>query len=65
MTYISYDKLWRNEFFNNVCAKDRVPGVNLNQLKLKENDTSKKFEKISTNFKPAHDEDVINKAYLD
>ena len=38
--------------------------INLNQLKLKVNDTYKNDEKI-TNFEPSNDENVINKAYLD
>ena len=38
--------------------------INLNQLELKVNDTSKKFEKISTNFESSDDTDVMNKFYL-
>ena len=37
MAYISFDKLWRSDFFNNVSIKDRVQNINLNQLKLKVN----------------------------
>ena len=33
MAYISYDKLWRSEFYNIVSAKDRVREINLSQLK--------------------------------
>ena len=65
MAYIRYDKLWRSEFYNNVFAKDKVQDIHLNQLKLKVNDTYQKDEKITTSFKPSHDEDVINKAFLD
>ena len=65
MAYISNDKMWRSEFYNNVCAKDRVQVRNLNQLKLKVNDTYEMIEKIPTNFEPSHDEDVVNKTYLD
>ena len=65
MAYFSYDKLWRSEYYRNVSAKDRKQDINLNQLKLKVNDTYKKGKKITTKFEPAHDEDVINKAYLD
>ena len=36
--------------------------INLNHLKLKVNDAYKKYEKITTNFKPSN-EDVIDKAY--
>ena len=65
MTYISFNKLWQKEFYNNVSAKDRVQDINLNQLKLKVNDTYKKDEKITTKFEAVIDEDVINKTYLD
>ena len=50
MAYISYDKSWHSEMYNNVSTKDRVQDRNLNQLKLKVNDTYKKYEKITTNF---------------
>ena len=39
--------------------------INLNQLKLKLNDTQKKEEKITTRFKAVNDEDVRNKECLD
>ena len=65
MTCISYDKLWRSEFYDNVSAKDRVQDIDLNQFKLKVYDAYKKDEMISTNFEPSYDEDVLNKAYLD
>ena len=39
--------------------------MNINQLKLDVHDTYKKDEKITTDFEPADDSDVINKAYLD
>ena len=65
MAYMSYDKLWRSEFYNIVSAKDRAQDINLNQIKFKVNDTYGNYEKIKTNFKPFNDEDVINKAYLD
>ena len=64
MAYFSYDKLWRSKFYNNVCAKDRVQDINLNQLKLKVNDSYKKEEK-TTKFEAVNDEDIINKACLD
>ena len=44
MEYISYNKLWRNEFINSV-SKDRVQDINLNQVKIKVNDTYKTDEK--------------------
>ena len=36
-----------------------------NQLKFEVHDTYKKDQKITANFEPVNDEDVINKAYLD
>ena len=36
--------------------------INLKQIKLKVKDTYKKDEKITTNFEPSNDEDIINKA---
>ena len=40
MAFLSYDKLWSSEFYNNVSAKVEVQYLNLNQLKLKVNGTS-------------------------
>ena len=65
MVYISYDKWWRSEFYNNVSAKDRMQDINLNQLKLKVNVTFEKDEKLTTIFEAFNDQDVIDKAYLD
>ena len=39
--------------------------LNINQLKIEVHDTYKKDEKLTTNFEPVDNEDVINKAYLD
>ena len=39
--------------------------MNINQLKLEVHDIYKKDEKITTNFEPNDNEDVINKGYLD
>ena len=39
--------------------------MNINQLKLEVHDTYKKDEKLTTNFEPTDDSDVINKGYLD
>ena len=61
----SYDNLGRYEFRNIVHAKNRVQDINPNQLKLKVNHTYQKHEKITTNFEPSDDLDVINKIYLD
>ena len=61
MAHINYDKLWRSEFYHNVSAKDRDQGINLNQLKLKVNNTYEKNEIISLNFETGIDENVVNK----
>ena len=45
--------------------KDIVQENNPNQLKLKVNDTYNRDEKITTNFEPIDDKDIINKAHLD
>ena len=50
MAYVYSAKLWPSEFYNNISAKDRVQDIDLNQLKLKVNDTCKKGEKRTTNF---------------
>ena len=60
MAYISYNKLWESEF-DGIVSKD----LNINQLKLEVHDTYKKDEKLTTNFQPVDDSDVINKTYLD
>ena len=39
--------------------------LNINNLKLEVHDTYKKDEKLTTNFEPVDNEDVINKGYLD
>ena len=65
MAYISYQFLWRNEFYHNVSAKHRVQKINPNHLKLKVNDGYKKDEKITTNSSPSNHEHVVNKVCLD
>ena len=65
MAYISYNNLWESEFDGFVSKRDESQDLNINQLKLEVHDTYKKDEKMSTNFKPTDDSDVINKAYLD
>ena len=65
MAYNSFETLWQSDFYDNVFAENRVHDINLNQLKLKVNDTYRKNEKITTKFKRVHDEDVISKLYLD
>ena len=65
MAYISYNKLWESEFDGIVSKKDKLQDLNINQLKLEVHDTYKKDEKLTRNFEPNVNEDVINKAYLD
>ena len=65
MAYISYNKLWESEFDGIVSKRDKLQDTNISQLKLEVHDTYKKDEKITTNFEPVDNEDVINKSYLD
>ena len=65
MAYISYNKLWESEFDGIVSKRDKLQDANINILKLQVLDTYKKDEKLTTNFEPVDDSDVINKAYLD
>ena len=65
MAYISYNKLWESEFDNIVSKRDKLQDLNISQLKLEVHDTYKKDKKITTNFEPVDNEDVINKGYLD
>ena len=65
MAYISYNKLWEDEFHNIVSKNDKVQDMNFNQLKLEVHDTYKKDEKITTKLQPTDEKDVINKAQLD
>ena len=65
MAYISYIKLWESEFDGIVSKRDNLQDLNINQLKLEVHDTYKKDEKLTTNFEPDDNEDVINKGYLD
>ena len=64
MAYISYNKLWESEFDNIVSKRDKLQDLNINQLKLEVHDTYKKDEKLTTNFQPVDDSDVINLGYL-
>ena len=65
MAYISYNKLWESEFDNIVSKRDKLQDLNINNSKLEVLDTYKKDKKLTTNFEPVDDLDVINKAYLD
>ena len=65
MAFISYNKLWVSEFDGIVSKRDKLQDLNISQLKLEVHDTYKKDEKITTNFEPIDNEDIINKGYLD
>ena len=65
MAYISYNKFWESEFDGIVSKRDKLQDANISQLKLEVHDTYKKDEKITTNFEPTDNTDVINKGYLD
>ena len=65
MAYNSYNNLWKGEFDGIVSKRDKLQDLNNNQLKLEVHDTYKKYEKMTTNFKPTHNSDVINKGYFD
>ena len=65
MAYISYNKLWESEFDGIVFKRDKLQDLNINQLKLEVHETYKKDEKLTTNFEPVDDSDVINKSYSD
>ena len=65
MAYISYNKLWESEFDGIVSKRDKLQDLNINILKLEVHDTYRKDEKLTTNFEPVDDSDVINKGYLD
>ena len=65
MAYISYNKLWESEFDGIVSKRDKLQDLNIDQLKLEVHDTYKKDEKITTNFEPIDNSDVISKGYLD
>ena len=65
MAYRSYNKLWESEFAGIVSKRVKLQNLNINQLKLKVHNTFKKDEKLTTNFEPTDNSDVLNKAYLD
>ena len=65
LAFVSFEKLWRSEFFDNVSAEDRVRDKNLNQLKFKVNDTYKFYGITTTNFETVDDQDFKNKAFVD
>ena len=65
MAHKTYNKAWKSEFDNIVSKRDILQDMNISKLKLEVHDTYKKVEKLSTNYEPIDNEDVINRAYLD
>ena len=57
--------MWESEFGYIVSTRDKLQDLNINQLKLEVHDTYKKVKKITTDFEPSDNSDVINKTYLD
>ena len=62
---MSYDELWSDDVHNKVSAKDRLEDMKFHELKVKVNESDNKFEKLTTNFEPLIDEDVVSKCELD
>ena len=52
-------------FMKMSLKKDKVQDININELKLEVHGTYKKDERITTNFEPINDEDVLSKAFED
>ena len=65
MAYISYNKLSESEFDGIVSKRYNLQDANISKLKLEVHDSYKKDEKLTTNFEPNDNEDVINIGYLD
>ena len=65
MAFNSYKKLWESEFGNIVSKMDKLQDLEINQIELEVHDTYKKDKKITRDFEPVNDGDVINKVYLD
>ena len=65
MVFISYKKLWESEVDGIVSKRDKLQDATISLLKIEVHGSYKKDEKITTNFEPRDDSDVINKAYFD
>ena len=64
MAYISHNTLCESENDGIASKRDKLQVLDINHLKLEVHDTSKKGQKITTNFEAVDDEDVINNGYL-
>ena len=65
MAFISYNKLGESVFNNIVSKRDKLQDLNIKQLKLEVHKTHEKKEKLTTNFEPTEDSDIISKVHLD
>ena len=65
MPYIPYNNLWESEFDGIVSKRDKLQVLNFIQSKLEVHDTYEKSEKITTNFEPTDNSNVLNKGSLD
>ena len=65
MAYINYSKLSESENIGIVSKRDKIQDLKISHIKLEVHDTYEKDEKITTNFEPINNSDVINKIYLD
>ena len=55
----------RSDFENIVPKKNKIQVMKFNQLGLEVHDTYKRDERITTNFEPDNNENIINKACFD
>ena len=58
---MSYNKLLESEFDNIVSKSDKLQDFYISQLKLEVHNSYKNDEKITTDFEPINNEDVIKK----
>ena len=63
MAYIGSNKIWENRFDNIFSKRDKLQDLKINQLKLEVLITYKKDEKLTTNFEPTENSDVVNNCY--
>ena len=57
--------MWKSKFDNIVSKKFKVQVIKIKQLKLEVHDKYKEYEKLTTNFDPTDNSNVIDKVYLD
>ena len=57
--------MWDSEFDGILSKRDKLQDANISHLKLEVHDIYKKDEKLTTDFEPIDNSDVISKGYLD